>query len=146
MSGVNITIWFASYLNRRKQYIKITECFNTMTKGIKCGVSQGLILGLLLFLLYLNNLLNSSSLLVPIMFTDYTNIFFEHSNLNRLFKVSKYFFWLEMRKYQFFTQNYGKTIFEFTFQYFMIFFHEITKTYRFFKFWVFFFLNINQFS
>ena len=51
MYGVNTTnlAWFASYLNDKKQYIKITESADTEKKGIKCGVSQGLVLGPLLF-------------------------------------------------------------------------------------------------
>ena len=52
MYGVNTTnlAWFASYLNGRKQYIKVTEPADTLKKDIKCGVPQGSILGPLLFL------------------------------------------------------------------------------------------------
>ena len=41
------------------------------------------------FLLYVHNLTNSSNVLVPIMFTDETNFFFEHSNINTLFETVK---------------------------------------------------------
>ena len=58
---------FASYLNGRKQHTKITESANTVKKDIKCGVLQGSVLGLFLFLLYVNDLPNSSNVLVPIM-------------------------------------------------------------------------------
>ena len=89
MYGVNTTnlTWFASYLNCRKQYVKIAESADTFKKDIKCGVPQGPILGPLLFLLYVNDLPNSSNVLVPIMFADDTNFFFEHSNINTLFKT-----------------------------------------------------------
>ena len=89
MYGVNTTnlAWFASYLNGRKQYIKITESADTLKKGIKCGVPRGSILGPLLFLLYVSDLPNSSNVLVPIMFSDDTNFFFEQSNINMLFKA-----------------------------------------------------------
>ena len=77
MCGVNTTnlVWFASYLNDRKQYIKITESADTVKKNIKCGVPQDSILGPLLFLLYVNDIPNSSNVLVLIMFADDTNLF-----------------------------------------------------------------------
>ena len=38
--ATNVTC-FTSYLNGRKQYIKITESADTVKKDIKCGVPQG---------------------------------------------------------------------------------------------------------
>ena len=68
-----------------KQYAKITESIDTVKKDIKCGVAQGSILGPLLFLFYANDIPNSSNVFVPIMFTDDTSFFLEHSNINILF-------------------------------------------------------------
>ena len=65
--------------------MKITESANTVKKDIKCGVPQGSILGPLFFLFYVNDIPNSSNVLVPIMFADDT--FFDHSNINTLFKT-----------------------------------------------------------
>ena len=83
MYGVNITnlAWFASYVNGRKQYIKkqyieIIESADRVKKDIKCGVPQGSILGPLLFLLYANDLSNSSNVLLPILFAEDTFFFF----------------------------------------------------------------------
>ena len=89
MYGVSTTnlAWCPSYLNGRKQYIKINESADTLKKDIKCGVPQGSILVPLPFLLYVKDLPNSSNVLVPIMFADDTNLFFEHSNINTLFKT-----------------------------------------------------------
>ena len=58
-----------------------------MEKDIKCGVLQGSILGPLLFLLHANDLPNYSNVLVSIIFADAANFFFEHSNINILFKT-----------------------------------------------------------
>ena len=78
--------WFTSYLNGRKQYIKITESADTVRKDIKSGVPQGSILALLLFLLYVQDLPNSSNVLVPIMHAEDT-LLFEYSNIKTLFKI-----------------------------------------------------------
>ena len=77
MYSVNTTnlAWFASYLNGKKQYIKITESADTLKKDIKCGVPQGSLLGPLLLLLYVNDLPNSSNVFVLIMLADDANFF-----------------------------------------------------------------------
>ena len=80
--GINIA-WFCSYLANRKQYISLGHYLKTGTQNILCGVLQGSILGPLLFLLYVNDLPNSS-VLETIMFADNTNLFFQHTDLRIL--------------------------------------------------------------
>ena len=77
--------WIKSYLSNRLQYIQIDENSRTEFCVVKCGVPQGSILGPLLFLLYINDLKNASSVLDPIMFADDTNLFYTHSNIRKLF-------------------------------------------------------------
>ena len=53
-------------------------------KTIKCGIPQGSILGPLLFILYINDIANSSSLLKFILFADDTNVFYSCKDINNL--------------------------------------------------------------
>ena len=98
----NMLTWFRDYLRNRKQFV----CFNTEisdSKAIKCGVPQGSILGPLLFLLYVNDLVNVSQILLPILFADDTNIFITDKSLENAIKVmnvelSKIVDWLNTNK------------------------------------------------
>ena len=59
------------------------------TKTVKCSVSQGSILGLLLFLLCVNDLQFASDLLDPIMIADDTNLLYSDKDINTaLLKVN----------------------------------------------------------
>ena len=83
----NLT-WFQSYLSNRKQYIEIGENSQTDPKYVTCDVPQGSLLGPLLFLVYVNDLSNASRSIDPIMFTDDTNLFFNHKDIKHLFAVA----------------------------------------------------------
>ena len=78
--------WLKSYLENRKQYLTYSNDVTNLAQ-IKCTVSQGSILGLLLFLVSVNDLCNASNILDPIIFTDDTNLFLSHQNINTLFKI-----------------------------------------------------------
>ena len=67
--------WFKSYLENRQQYVKINET-ESDKQIMKCGVPQGSTLGPLLFLLYINDMPNSSTKLMFRIFADDTNLFY----------------------------------------------------------------------
>ena len=54
--------WFESYLKNRHQIVKIGDTLSDKMQ-IVCGVPQGNILGPILFLLYINDIKNSSKIL-----------------------------------------------------------------------------------
>ena len=75
--------WFESYLSQREQFVKVNG-HNSLSLPVTCGVPQGSILGPLLFLLYVNDLPNTSSFLTFHLFADDTNIYFSGKNLSHL--------------------------------------------------------------
>lgn len=94
--------WIVDYLSNRKQYVAFKSSESTKSK-ISCGVPQGSILGPLLFLIYINDIANTSQLLSFILFADDTNIFYSHKNFDTLVttlnsEISKVAQWFSCNK------------------------------------------------
>src|SRR5678815_3385467 len=85
--GVKPLEWFKSYLTSRTQRVKCNGCFSNL-QNILFGVPQGSILGPLLFLIYINDLPNSSTLLRFILFADDSNVFLSHSSYDKLIQLA----------------------------------------------------------
>ena len=83
--GVNGNLLqFKSYLNNRRQFITY-DYSNTSFANISRGIPQGSILGPLLFLLYINDLPNTSPVLDPIIYADDTNLFYSNNDTETFF-------------------------------------------------------------
>ena len=66
--------WFRSYFNNRLQCVEIDNSLSEV-ESIDCGVPQGSVLGSILFLLYINDITESSNIL-----KFYQTIFFSRKH------------------------------------------------------------------
>ena len=77
--------WSHSYLSNRTQYMEIFH-HKSKYETIKCGVPQGSILGQILFLIYLNDIKNSTPLNV-LCFANDTAISYSCPNIIQLYNT-----------------------------------------------------------
>ena len=97
-----INIWFSSYLQGRTQTTQIGPHISERLDST-CRVPQGSVLGPLPFLLYMNDIQESSDKLSFYLFADDTNILFANKNLTSFefdvnHKVNKVYDWLIANK------------------------------------------------
>ena len=78
--------WIKNYLNNRMQCTEIGDTQSEL-ELIKCGVPQGSVLGPLLFLIYINDIVNSSKLFKFTLFADDTSLYYSCKNTNNLENV-----------------------------------------------------------
>jgi hypothetical protein len=81
--------WFKNYLSNRQQYVYLCGSSSSLGK-IDCGVPQGSVLGPLLFIIYINDVIQCSDILKFILFADDTNLFYCNKNLSELEYVVNY--------------------------------------------------------
>ena len=80
--------WLKSYLSNRNQYVSING-FDSGLVAINCGVAQGSVVGPLLFLIYINDLSQTTKFWKVHHFADDTNLLYKNSikKLNKLFNA-----------------------------------------------------------
>ena len=72
--------WLKSYLDNRKKFVTVGSISSGLL-NISCGVPQGSVLGPLLFLLYINDIQNSTRILDFHLFADDSNLFYANKSL-----------------------------------------------------------------
>jgi hypothetical protein len=72
--------WLEDYLANRSQFVSFNNT-ESIRRNITHGVPQGSILGPLLFVLYINDIIEVSPSLTPIIFADDTNLFLRGKSL-----------------------------------------------------------------
>ena len=75
--------WFTSYLSNRHQYT-VFKSSSSRINNLTCGVPQGSILGPLLFLIYINDIVNNLTHSNAIIYADDTNLIFHDKDLNKV--------------------------------------------------------------
>ena len=78
--------WIKSYFSNRLQFIEYNGYISSRA-NIVCGVPQGSIQGPLFFMLYINDIINTSTILQLILFADDTNVFVSHKDKDCLTNI-----------------------------------------------------------
>ena len=76
------TLWFKSYLSNRKFKVHINKTFSE-SGNLLCGVPQGSILGLFLFLLYINDMPQAIDCEL-LLYADDTCLIFQHKDIHEI--------------------------------------------------------------
>ena len=102
--------WFGSYLHQRTQYVMVNGVKSSIQCN-NCGVPQGSVLGPLLFLIYINDIVNSSNLFRFSLFADDTVATLSGKNLQTLVssvnrEISNVSLWFKVNKL---SLNHSKT-------------------------------------
>ena len=79
--------WFRSYLTGRKQFVSYLNSLSS-NQLIDIGVPQGSLLGPLLFLIYINDIVNSASRLQFLLYADDSNLYISGHDVNNLITIA----------------------------------------------------------
>ena len=94
--------WMESYLSNRRKFVLFKDVQSEYAT-VTCGVPQGSLMGPLLFVLYVNDIANVSTSLLPILFADDTHVFLTGNNIDQMIEImngelNNVFLWLNSNK------------------------------------------------
>ena len=82
----NCLSWYQSHLSGQTQMVSFKDTLSS-TAPIALRVPQGSILGPLLFMVYVNDMCNSSDILEFLLFADDTNVFVSGMDVDELYSI-----------------------------------------------------------
>ena len=78
--------WINSYLSDREHFVTWNQTHSPLL-NLNIGVTQGSVLGPLLFLIYINDIINSSNILSFVLFADDTALYVQQDSIDGAIQI-----------------------------------------------------------